>query len=296
MTTFAVIAAALALMAPLFVAVPLLRRPSRPGLGEVGAEPKLSVYRDQLAELDEEQRAGRLSDDQLAQARGEIESRLIDELPDPGVPVLAPTPRYPRVVAVAASLAVPLLAFLLYIALGNPVALRPQQADDSHGAEAQQMNAMIVRLAARLEKSPQDANGWAMLARAQTVLGRLDEASVTYAKAVALFPDDPQLLVDYADVMAMANGGRLLGEPEQLVAHALRADPNNAKALALAGTIAFDKQDFALAIKHWEHLRNSMPTDSEFVKSVEVSITEARRLLLATADPRSDKTRTSTNQ
>lgn len=116
-----------------------------------------------------------------------------------------------------------------------------------------------------------------------------DHSFMTYAKAVALFPDDPQPLVDYADVMAMANGGRLLGKPEQLVAHALRADPNNAKALALAGTVAFDKQDFALAIKYWERLRNSMPKDSEFVKSVEASITAARRLSLASADPRSEK-------
>lgn len=156
------------------------------------------------------------------------------------------------------------------------------------------MDAMIVQLVARLEKNPQDAKGWIMLARAQAVLGRLDAAILTYANSVALFPNDAQLLADYADALAMANDGRLSGEPEQVVARALRADPDNAKALALAGTVAFDKQDFALAIKHWERLRNSIPADSEFAKSIEASIDEAKSLSLAgssTYPSRADSTK-----
>ena len=188
-------------------------------------------------------------------------------------------PRKQRLLAVSVSLVATLLSVLLYLVLGNPNAVLPPPADDPHGLGEQQMDSVIVRLTARLEKNPQDAKGWAMLARAQAVLGRFYEANLNYAKAVALFPDDAQLLADYADAKAMALGGHLAGEPEQLVARALRADPRNAKALALAGTIAFDNKNFALAIKHWEFLRSTVPADSEFAKSIQASIDEAKSLL-----------------
>jgi cytochrome c-type biogenesis protein CcmH len=290
MTVFWIIAAALAVIAPLFVALPLLKVHQQPEFAGAGAEHKLSVYRDQLTELGEERRSGRLGADEYKQARGELENRLIEEMPDADAPVAAPAPRRHRAAAIAALVVVPIFAAFLYLALGNPAALRPQQADAPHGLGEQQMDAMIARLAARLEKNPQDAKGWVMLARAQAVLGRFDAASAAYAKSVELFPDDAQLLADYADALAMAQGGRLPGEPEQLVARALRADPNNAKALALAGTIAFDNKDYALAVKHWERLRSSIPADSEFAKSIQGSIDEANSLALAGGGARPSRT------
>jgi cytochrome c-type biogenesis protein CcmH len=288
-TTFWIIAAALAFMASLFVVLPLLKAHIGAGYG-AGNEPKLSVYRDQLTELDEDRRTGRLGDDQYAQARGELENRLLEEVPEAGAPqaspATAPGPRRHRAAAVAATVAVPLLAVFVYLALGNPAALSPQQSDGAHDLSQQQVDAMIARLATRLEKNPQDAKGWVMLARAQAVLGRFHEASAAYARSVALFPDDAQLLADYADALAMAQGGRLAGEPEQLVERALRADPDNAKALSLAGTIAFDNKDYALAVKHWERLRNAIPPGSEFAESIQRSVDEAKSLAVASGGVR----------
>ncbi len=281
MTVFWIIAAVLAVIAPLFVALPLLKTHQQPDFAGAGAEPKLSVYRDQLTELGEERRSGRLGPDEYEQARGELENRLLEEVGEAAAP--APAPRRHRAAALAAGIAVPLLALLVYLTLGNPAALRPQQADAPHGLGQQQMDAMIARLAARLEKNPQDAKGWVMLARAQAVLGRFDAASAAYARSVELFPDDAQLLADYADALAMARGKRLQGEPEKLVERALSADPNNAKALALAGTIAFDRKDFGLAVKQWERLRDLIPAGSEFAKSIQGSIDEAKSLAAAGA-------------
>jgi len=275
-TLFWIIAAALILSASLVLVWPLLRAQTLPAQGQAASDLRLAVYRDQLAELDAERRADRLGVEQYAQARDELENRLNEELPTDATEVAAP--RKQRLLAVSVALVVTVLSALLYLLLGNPNAVLPPPPETAHGLGEQQMDSMIVRLTARLEKNPQDARGWAMLARAQAVLGRFEEANVTYAKAVELFPDDAQLLADYADAKAMAQGGHLAGEPEQLVARALRADPRNAKALALAGTIAFDNKDFALAIKHWELLRNSIPADSEFTKSIQASIDEAKSL------------------
>ena len=179
-----------------------------------------------------------------------------------------------------AIVAVPLLAGALYLALGNPTAMLPP-SERPHDLGQQQIDAMVARLAARLEKNPQDVKGWVMLARAQAVLGQFEASSAAYARSVALVPDDAQLLADYADALAMAHGGRLAGEPEKLIERALRADPNNAKALSLAGTVAYDNRDFALAVKYWERLRSSIPPSSQFAESIQRSIDEATKLAQA---------------
>jgi len=277
-TTFWIIAGALAVMALLIVAMPLLKSHARPGFGGLRTEPSVSVYRDQLAELEEDRRAGRLGGDQYEQARGELERRILEDLPDADAPAATPAQRRPRAAAVAAGVAVPLLAVPLYLALGNPASLSPQQGAGPHGVDPQQIDAMIGQLAARLEKNPKDGDGWIMLARSQAALGRFGEASSAYARSAALFPDDAQLLADYADTLAMARGRRLQGDPEKLVERALRADPNNVKALALAGTIAFENSDFATAANYWQRLRGLIPPGSEFADSIRASIDEAKSL------------------
>lgn len=286
MITFLIVAAALALVATLFVVAPLLNGDRKPGLATTGAEQNLSVYRDQLTELDGERRNGTLGADEYDQARGELEIRLLEEAPEVITPVAAPAPRRHRLMGLAAAIAVPLIAIVIYLVVGNPAALLTRPVDRAHGLGQQQMDAMIGRLAARLEKNPRDFEGWVMLARAQAVLGRFSEASAAYARSVALFPNDAQLLADYADVLAMAQGKHLQGEPEKLVERALRADPNNTKALALAGTIAFDRKDFDLAVQHWERLRDLIPSGSEFARSMQGSIDEARRLAASGANLR----------
>ena len=289
MTTFLIIAVALALMAPLFVAVPLLRRPLAAGAAGPAPELKLSVYRDQLAELMADRRAGRLGEDEFAQARGELEQRLLEEMPQGEAPAVPAPARRHRAFAGAAFVAVPLVALALYFTLGSTTALLPP-GERPHELGQQQMEAVIARLAERLAKNPRDVKGWSMLARAQAVLGRFAEASVAYARAVELVPDDAQLLADYADALAMAHGGRLAGEPEQLVDRALRVDPDNGKALSLAGSVAFEKREFARAVQFWERLRSLVPPKSEVAGSIQRSIEEANKLAQAdraSAAPRS---------
>lgn len=117
-----------------------------------------------------------------------------------------------------------------------------------------------------------------MLARSYNALGRYDQAASAYAKAARQLPNDAQLLADYADTLAMAQGRRLQGEPEQLIARALKIDPNNIKALALAGSAAFDTKNYAKAVDYWERTLRLAPPDSDFARSVSASVAEARSL------------------
>ena len=147
-----------------------------------------------------------------------------------------------------------------------------------HTTSAAQIAAMTDKLVARLKEQPNDFEGWAMLARTYGVLQRHTDALKAYEKALALHADDPALLADYADTLAVTKGGDLSGEPLKALEKAIKLDPANLKALALLGTYAFNTKDYASAAKLWEKVAQIGPPDNFFVKQILPGITEARRL------------------
>jgi cytochrome c-type biogenesis protein CcmH len=275
-TAFVVLGAVLIAGALVFVVPPLLRR----GLGSGATRDavNVAVYRDQLRELEADLRAGTLGPDQLEKARSEIEARLLADVDKGDAP--ARSPRHTRAAALALGLAVPICALAVYVAVGNPQALLPQTAESAnqHGLSAQQFEALVSRLAARLKDNPEDAEGWMMLGRSYAVLGRFAESSEAYAKAAVRMPRDAQLLADYADALAMAQGRTLQGEPEKILLRALTIDPDNVKALLLAGTAALSRNDPRAAIRHWERALGLLPAESDMVQRLQASIAGARSL------------------
>jgi cytochrome c-type biogenesis protein CcmH len=147
-----------------------------------------------------------------------------------------------------------------------------------HSTNAEQIAAMTEKLAARLKDKPDDVEGWSMLARSYSVLGRHAEALKAYEKASSLRKDDPTLLADYADSLAVNSNSSLEGAPMKLVERALKLDPKNLKALYLSGTYSYNKQDYATAVKVWEKLAQVGPAGNVFVREVEPAIAEARKL------------------
>ena len=143
-----------------------------------------------------------------------------------------------------------------------------------------QVEAMVEKLAQRLENqtAPQegDAQAWTMLARSYSVLQRYADASRAYSRARALAPESAQLLADHADVLAMLQGQSLVGEPSKLTARALQLDPKNLKALALAGSAAFERKDFKAALDFWGRAMPLAQPGSEFANGLEGSMQQAR--------------------
>jgi len=278
MTLFWIVGALLVAIALLFIVPPLLRSKASGRLSRGAVN--VAVYRDQLRELEADLRAGTLSGDHYEKARRELEARLLDDVG--GVERAAGRPQWGRRAALVLGLAVPLAAVGLYFVVGNPQALAPQAATDAaHNLDVQQFQALVDRLAERLKNNPDEVQGWVMLARSYAALGRFGEAAAAYAHAVERLPGDAQVLADYADALAMAQGRRLQGEPEKIIARALQVDPDNVKALALAGTVAFDKQDYATAVAHWERILRLVPQDSELAQSVRASVAPRERITAA---------------
>lgn len=164
------------------------------------------------------------------------------------------------------------------VAPAGVIASDSAEGNAPHTTNFDQIAVMTEKLLARLKEMPKDAEGWAMLARSYSVLGRHPEALGAYEKAIALRKDDAMLLADYADSLAVKNGGKLMGEPMKQVERALKLDPRNAKALFLAGTYAFDQKDYKQAVKHWQIAVQSAAANDPLTQQIESGLMEARQM------------------
>lgn len=270
MILFWSIGVALAALSLWFVLRPLLAQ--RPGGRVSRRAANIAIYRDQTRELDADLAAGKLEQPDHESARAELQARLLQDV---DAPTQDAPRRASRGAAAIAGAAIPLCALAIYLAVGSPDALDPQ-AD--HGAVSTgQIEAMVDRLAARLRENADDVEGWKMLGRSYGALGRFGEAVDAYAKAAARAPRDAQLLADFADALAMARGRSLQGEPEKLILRALEIDPANLKALALAGTVAFERRDFKAAANYWQRMLPLVPPDSEDASAIRANVAEANQ-------------------
>ena len=282
LTASALVAVALVLLLP-----PLLRR-RRIEAGVSRQATNVAVYRDQLRELEGDLASGIISRDGYEEAKREIERRLLEDAREADHPARAGTAGRNAAVFVGATL--PIVAFALYFAVGNFPALLPggvgAAQQDAHNLSEDQIRELTGRLAARMENEPDNVEGWIMLARSYVALGEFDKGSRAYGNAVARSGQDAALLADYADALAMAQGRRLEGEPEKLIQRALAIDPQNIKALALAGSAAFERGDFGRAVEYWERILKLAPEGSEFATAVRGSIEEARAHAKQDASPK----------
>lgn len=279
MTVFLIGAALLIATTLVFVLTPLLRK-------EQGAEAhlrrdelNLAVLRDQLRELEADLDSGLIEPLAYESARHELERRVAEEVqPQPALQVKTEGKRW---AAVAVGIAVPVLSISIYLLIGSPQAFDPAQQiaanqENSHEVTQEQIEGMVAKLAQRLQNEPDNAEGWLMLARSYNALGRYEQASQAFVQLVKLVPNDAGVLADYADTLAMATGRSLQGEPEKLVERALAIDPKNVKALALWGSAAYDRKDYAAAAERWQKILPLVPPESDISRSISGSIAEAQ--------------------
>jgi cytochrome c-type biogenesis protein CcmH len=240
----------------------------------------LTPFKRQLAELQGRHSAGTLSKVQFEKQTAALERRLLDLLlhdTDTSAGQATGRKASGRLLA-GIALVIVLIAGAGYKYKATPV-FEAQLAGEGEGAgepNSAQIIAMVDKLAERLKQDPSDGEGWAMLARSYSVMERNPEALDAYARAIALRKDDSSLLVDYADALAVKNKHSLAGEPMKLITQALKIDPTNLKGLALAGTEAFVRQDFAQAVRYWSEVEKIGPPDNALVQRVASSLADAR--------------------
>jgi cytochrome c-type biogenesis protein CcmH len=183
--------------------------------------------------------------------------------------------------AIGLAILVPVVAAALYFTVGNRDGLDPSKvvaASSQENITPEQINGMVEKLARRLKDTPDDIEGWTMMARSYAALGRFKDAADAYAHLTKLLPQDADMLADYADALAMANNRTMQGEPEKAILQALQLDPKNIKALALSAVADSERHDYNGAVAQWRKIMALAPPDSDLARSVGSNINEALAL------------------
>lgn len=258
-----------------FILPPLLRREMRSDHVDRKAA-NIAIYHDQLAELKADLDSGELEQKLYEDARLEIEKRLSEDVPLETAPAVAS--QTGRGLGYALAGAIPLLAIGIYVALGSPDAAMMQPGQAPVAEQGQHDAApMIAALEARLQDNPNDIAGWHMLARSYGATGQFAEAARVFAKISELIPNESAVLADYADALAMAQNGNLQGKPLELINKALQMNPQDGKALNLAGSAAYQIQDFSRAAAYWRRLLQLIPPDDAYAGNIRAAIQDAER-------------------
>jgi cytochrome c-type biogenesis protein CcmH len=230
-----------------------------------------AIYRDQLAKLEQDLSEGTLGKEDYAQARAELQRRLLEESQDrDDAAKLNP----PRKTMVGIGIALPLVAGAFYLMIGSPASMSPSGAHEM--ADPKELERMVVALAEKLEKEPDNPKGWSMLARSYKVMGRSVEAEKAFERAGSFIDDDASMLAAYADVVATNAGGSLAGKPTVLIQKALKADPDHPMALWLSGTADLEAKKYGQALQTWERLAAMLPPGSEDARMLEGAINDVR--------------------
>jgi len=277
MTLFWITCAVLSIIAILFVAIPLWRGTVKSNAVARDAA-NLEILRDQINEMDVDLKNGLLSADLHEQGKSELQSRVLEEV---GEVAEVETPRSPyKKLAITLSVLLPIMAVGLYTQVGNLDAFSDRAA---HGGMSDvgvaAGSSSISALEQKVESNPADGESLLLLARAYMEAERFADSAKAYENLTQYISDEAWIWADYADALAMAQGQSLRGKPTDLINKALKIDPDSMKGLALAGSAAMERGDFAAAIKHWERLRSLLPADSEDAKMIEGGLAEARQMM-----------------
>ncbi len=296
MTSFWPLAIAMALLALAFTVPPLLRSRKRSQVDR--DQLNTAVVREQLAELQSDLESGKLDQAAYTAARHDLERELLDELDREDTPNDRTVNSGRWAVALFVPL-IPLLAIVLYQQLGagellDKIESGPvQQANTGNGAAPpHDIKVVVAKLAQRLSEQPDNLEGWLLLARAYGSMQRFQEAANAYKQARRLAGDQPELLIDYADMLVSANGGEFSDEVGQLLKTALQKQPDNLKGLWLMGHWKYQHGDNRGAIEDWQQVAQQLPPgNAEDAAAINQQIQMARaRMGVDTGNPASTAT------
>jgi cytochrome c-type biogenesis protein CcmH len=186
----------------------------------------------------------------------------------------------PLAVLIVATL-FPIAVIALYLILGSPNYLSTEDQPVTTDTSARSPDALLAELKLRLEQNPTDREGWAILANAMMSLGEYAQAVGAYEKLYALTGDDAEVLVGYADALAMLEGGTLNGRVTALLDRALKIDPEQPQALWLAGMAAEARGDLPGALEHWHRLKPALHADPQAQSELQALIDRVTELAIS---------------
>ena len=286
---FYLVAASMVLLALGFVLLPLVRRPRGESSTSIEAA-NIEAFRVQHREVEADHDRGLITEAERDRIVEELSGRLAEEIEPEVKPqqisAISGTnaPKTPWILVFVLSVFVLGGSVGGYALLGAhdarqqvlPAVAGRADSDPNAPLSDKQVVALVESLAKKMEANPDDPRGWILLGRSQNALGQWGAAASAFDRALALTPNDAQLLADYADVQAMVQEGNFVGKPMELARRALKIDPKNMKALALVGTAEMRAGNRDASLKHWLTLLAVLPKGSDDAAQVTSIIDEIK--------------------
>ncbi len=271
----------------LLVLVILLRPWSRPlEAGATDDQLRVSIYQQNLRELDREFENGQLTAEQLANVRNELELSLLAELDRGKTASVAALTGVRQGSWLSVALPVVLLtgfSIPLYLLLGNPqlnelkaFSVLARQAD---AETPPALDGVIPRMQRHLQRNPEDANGWLLLSDMYTSMQEYAGAVDALESLYQLTGDDTNVMLRYANALVMANNGKFGGKPAELAQRVLTIEPENYTALLFAGMASDEAGDYQVSNRYYTRLLPGLTGNPTLEQTITQLISRNNQLL-----------------
>ena len=250
----------------------------------------ITVYKDQLKEVDRDLERGLLSPDQAAQARTEIERRMLSAMEQSNEISANALTNSDKSTAKGANgtavilmfallVVVPLGAFGVYLTFGQPsmpdqpLASRAKQLNEATQGRSQ-IAEMISKLERQMQETPDDPNGWALLGKSYRAMGRFSDALGALKKLAELTNNDPEALVMLAETMVEMDQGSVSLKAVELLQAVKKQDPSDPRPYFYIGLERQQKDDLQGAVNEWAALLNHSPSNAPWVGEMQNRIAQ----------------------
>ena len=304
MIDFWVLSALLVVLASGFVFYPFLKRKKQ---GEVldRRSQNIEAFKARLIEIDAEKQAGNVSDEQYQQLKTELEASLITDVDGlehdaQATDSLASKARssdtpssISKVMLGLMVMSLPLIAYSLYMKWGALDGVEQHREwgnsvpSVDNGMPKGDIEDLLATLREKLEKNPDNPDGWFMLARSSMNLEKYDQASYAFLKMAALLEkqqEDPSAIYGLAaQALFFAQGAQMTEEVKVILDKAFAVNPDETNGLGLLGIDAYQSGRYEEAIKYWSRILDVQP-DNPSRDAIVAGINKSRAALGLPAD------------
>lgn len=263
MIDFWLAAGLLLLVALSFLLIPVLRS-RRAQREEDRTALNVALYQERVAELQTQQEEGVLDTAQIDAGRAEAARELLADTEGVEAPQVS---RLGKPLPLLAAILVPVIGLGLYLHLG---ATDKVELSREFAQPAGSVALMTSRLERAVDVQPESAENAYFLAQNYMNRGRPDDAAKMFERAVSLAGRRPQLLGKWAEALYFSNSKKWSATIKALTDEALADDPSELVSLSLLGLVAFEAQNYPVALKYWNQVLAEMsPNDGSRAALVE---------------------------
>ncbi len=262
---------------------------TRPAASDVNADVRdagMAVYRDQLAELENDRERGLIGHEETAAARVEIARRLLHMSNMPSNEHAAPGANEPKSARIARARAVqfllaamPAAGLALYLFLGSPgLPGQPLSTRQSAPVADSPLTELVARVEAELKRNPEDPRGWSVIAPVYIKMQRYDDAAYAFSQVLRLKGEAVEPLLGFAQASLLANNGIVNEGVKRAANRVLALEPGSIEPQVWLALANEQDGDIAGALAGYTALLASAQPGAPWVDAVkqQVAILEGR--------------------